>query len=423
MKRILFFGMMLIASLSFAQNAPINFEADGNGATWTWISLDDNATINPVLATVDNPAPGGINTTAKVAKFTATDASQAWALCHSEGIGNFTLGANNSTVKIMVYKSVISDFGVKFEAAGGGSASLEVKVKNTKVNEWEELTFSFAANQGSTYGKIVLIPDFADRTQDNIVYMDNITFSSGQLELTTLSTINFETAGLGASWTWIMAENSDNPALEFVDNPDATGINTSAKVAKFSVRDKGMDWALCHSEGIGSFKLDENTSIVKIMVWKKVISNVGLKFEGAVVKEILVPNTKTNQWEELSFDFSSIEGNIETKIVIIPDFGARTTDDVLYFDNISFSDGTTTAINSNDFENVKIFANRGILNVTCGSDLENGKIEVFNLTGQLITSKMISTTNEQLAIENGFYVVKISDKNNQQVTSLKVFAN
>ena len=32
------------------------------------------------------------------------------------------------------------------------------------------------------------------------------------------STIDFETAGLGAAWTWVVDQNGTNPALEFVAN-------------------------------------------------------------------------------------------------------------------------------------------------------------------------------------------------------------
>jgi hypothetical protein len=36
-------------------------------------------------------------------------------------IGKFTLDTKNSLVKIMVYKTVISDVALKFAVAGGGS--------------------------------------------------------------------------------------------------------------------------------------------------------------------------------------------------------------------------------------------------------------------------------------------------------------
>jgi hypothetical protein len=41
-----------------------------------------------------------------------------------------------------VYKTEISDVALKFEVAGGGSLG-EIKVANTKINEWEELTLTY----------------------------------------------------------------------------------------------------------------------------------------------------------------------------------------------------------------------------------------------------------------------------------------
>jgi hypothetical protein len=40
-----------------------------------------------------------------------------------------------------MYKTEISDVALKFEVAGGGSLG-EIKVANTKINEWEELTLT-----------------------------------------------------------------------------------------------------------------------------------------------------------------------------------------------------------------------------------------------------------------------------------------
>ena len=65
-----------------------------------------------------------------------------------------------------------------------GGAQEEIKVANTKINEWEELTFDFSSRignglDGSTnIDQIVVFPDFQARTSDNIVYFDNIRFTS-----------------------------------------------------------------------------------------------------------------------------------------------------------------------------------------------------------------------------------------------------
>ena len=156
------------------------------------------------------------------------------------------------------------------------------------------------------------------------------------------SPIDFESAGYGASWTWTTFENDDNPALEIVANPDKAGANQSAMVAKFTARKAGQPWAGCeskHGADIGTFKLDANTSQVKIMVWKTVVSDVGIKLvdkSSASLGEIKVANTKTNEWEELTFDFKSREGIEYDQIVIFMDFKARSQDNVCYFDNVVF---------------------------------------------------------------------------------------
>lgn len=173
--------LVLISSLAFAQNVPIDFESGGYGANWTW-TVFENAT-NPPLEIIANPDPTGNNTSATVAKFTALQAGQPYAgtECAHGDIGTFTLDTTNSIVKIMVWKPVISDVGIKF-VRSDGSALPEIKVANTLTNQWEELTFDFTSRIGDPntidQDQIVIFPDFNARTQDNICYFDNITFSA-----------------------------------------------------------------------------------------------------------------------------------------------------------------------------------------------------------------------------------------------------
>ncbi|HJN68892.1 MAG TPA: carbohydrate binding domain-containing protein, partial [Candidatus Marinimicrobia bacterium] len=174
-KFTLVFTMMTVV---FAQNAPIDFEAGGFGANWTWTVFENNT--NPAVEILANPDASAPNTSATAAKFTALVAGQPWAGCetlHGADIGTFNLNETNSTIKIMVYKPVISDVGIKLVKPDGWSLG-EIKVANTVVNEWEELTFDFAAQVTDGYDQLVIFPDFdlAGRTQDNICYFDNITF-------------------------------------------------------------------------------------------------------------------------------------------------------------------------------------------------------------------------------------------------------
>ena len=184
---VLFYVLLKSGGTVLAQNSPIDFETGGYGATWTWTVFENGG--NPSLEIVTNPNTGDINSSATVAKFTALQTGQPWAGCeslHGSDIGTFSLDATNSTLKIMVYKTVISDVGLKFVIPTSGSLG-EIKVANTVTNAWEELTFDFSSHIGLPEAigidQIVVFPDFnlGGRTQDNIIYFDNISFYSNSV--------------------------------------------------------------------------------------------------------------------------------------------------------------------------------------------------------------------------------------------------
>jgi hypothetical protein len=176
------FFLLLGYNVSFAQNAPIDFEASGIGANWSWNVFENGP--NRPIEIVSNPATGGINTSSTVAKFTTQVAGQPYAGVeskHGADIGKFTLSPSNAIIKIMVYKSVKSDVGIKLVVNNGGSTG-EIKVANTEINKWEELTFDFTGKIGeptsTDIDQIVIFPDFQSRSDSNVCYFDNITFSA-----------------------------------------------------------------------------------------------------------------------------------------------------------------------------------------------------------------------------------------------------
>jgi hypothetical protein len=180
------FKFILICLFSFtnvwAQNAPIDFEAEGNGSNWTWTVFEND--YNPGLEIISNPYVEGINNSSTVAKITALQTGAPWVGCesqHGADIGSFSFDENNSTITIMVWKSVISDVGLKF-ASADGAAQPEIKVANTLINQWEEITFDFSPYidvYPVIVDQIIIFPDFDlnGRTQDNIIYFDNISFA------------------------------------------------------------------------------------------------------------------------------------------------------------------------------------------------------------------------------------------------------
>ncbi|MCF6213828.1 MAG: hypothetical protein L3J45_07385, partial [Flavobacteriaceae bacterium] len=170
-----------------------------------------------------------------------------------------------------------------------------------------------------------------------LLFVCSLTFSQSSTH------IDFESALNGNNWIW--TNFNGGSAVSIVANPSATGINTSSNVAKITILQLGDLWAGAWTSDIGTFNLTVSNAVVKMMVYKSVISDVHLKIETATGTnvEIAVANTVTNQWEELTFDFSSLVDLMSaTKLVVMPDWrNTRTQDDIVYFDNVSFSTGTS----------------------------------------------------------------------------------
>jgi hypothetical protein len=157
------------------------------------------------------------------------------------------------------------------------------------------------------------------------------------------TTVDFET--VGTDWTWTIAENGSNPAMTFPANPYSGGINTSAHVAQFTALASGAAWALTFTDNIEPFQFDATNKIVTIQVYKTVTSDVAIKFEGSSpAVELHVANTLVNQWQTLTFDFSGYVGNTYSRLVIIPDFAARSEDHTILMDNIVIPDGNITVV-------------------------------------------------------------------------------
>ena len=239
--------------------------------------------------------------------------------------------------------------------------------------------------------------------------------------------IDFEQGGHGLNWTWTTFENDTNPALEIVPNPDSSSINSSSTVAKFTALQAGEPWAgveSMHGADIGSFSLDNTNCTVKIMVWKPVVSDVGIKFvdaTNAAQPEIKVSNTLINQWEELTFDFSSRIGVypiVKDQIVIFPDFdlGGRSQDNIIYFDNVygSLNNTSTQEINH---EKMRVYPNptKDLIYLENLKSFE--KVEIYDLIGNL------KGTHYQKVIDissfsNGVYLFRLIFENN--TTLIKV---
>ena len=336
------------------------------------ITFDDDlnyiaATSGTDFTVVSNPQQSGINSSATMVGAITNAGQQFEALTVNLDEAIDFSGADK-TITMKVYSEIAYPVLFKLETGVNGERANEVEVNHGGTG-WELLTFNFATNARKSfvngdpengaafvptgqYNSFSIFLDFAG-TSAGTFYIDDILKSGSGIDgggpvasTKTSFPVNLETAANGgAAANWSVFENADNPGLEIISNPDASGANNSATVAKFTARQGGAPFAGTITQLQTPLTLSASNSIVKILVWKSVISDVGIKFENAAggsTGEIKVSNTKTNEWEELTFDFSGVVGDPNntdiTGLVVFPDFKEnRAQDNIVYFDNITLN--------------------------------------------------------------------------------------
>jgi hypothetical protein len=242
--------------------------------------------------------------------------------------------------------------------------------------------------------------------------------------------IDFEVGGTGLNWTWTTFENLNNPPLEFVDNPDPSGINGSLYVAKFTALQLGKPWAgfeSQHGAGIGSFSFDATNCVFRIMVYKTVISDVGLKFassSNAAQPELKKPNTLVNQWEEIEFNVCGLIGvypQVVDQIIVFPDFNLsnRTQDNVIYIDNIGNNGSVSGLENLGSPMALSVYPNpsENAISVLGLNPQEIVKsYSVINHLGQIVARENGTIKNINIqGLQKGHYFLRISTSEREEI--------
>lgn len=152
-------------------------------------------------------------------------------------------------------------------------------------------------------------------------------------------TIDFETTGQDYQFN-VFSTGGDSTDFAVVDNPSMSGVNTSPKVGRLIIHPTGDPWGGIWTNSITPFTITSSNAIIKMWVYKDVISDVNLKLEPPNVDHN-VPNTVINQWEELTFDYTAYIGTTVNVLTLIPDFQlpSRTSGSLNHFDNIDFGQG------------------------------------------------------------------------------------
>ncbi len=366
-----FFLLAFAVVTSQAQTTILDFEAPATSTLFQYFGSPLDGSLNSVE---NNPNASGINTSSKVAKFTKPAVAEVWAGAFSNPNPSIAVDLlANGKVSVKVHMDHIGSLSLKLENSTNGGSNWLGTVANTKVNEWEELVFDpsipsleapFATASGYIYTTVVLFFDFGTAGTGTAVtsYFDDIVARPNSAVV--MPVLDFETAATGTDFQYF-GSPLDGTLTKIVGNPNAAGINTSAKVLEYIKPAVAEVWAGAFSNPNPNTPVDlTNGGQVCVKVHMDHIGNLALKLEGSLSGKPnwiqKVSNTKVGEWEELCFETNlpSLEPPFETatgvyeRIVVFFDFGTAGTGtaDTSYFDDVVVKSSSAPQIRTVTFK-------------------------------------------------------------------------
>lgn len=375
------------------------------------------------LKVVNNPYKNQQNGSDKVGEY--TDPKDEWsALVYDYGQNAIDLTRFNQ-LSLKIYSPKVVPLLFKLE--GGTSPAYEnPMVQVSSANQWVTYNIDFSGQKGKNHKKLsIFFNAGVAHTTDDIYYIDDIQWNS---EPITGCAIDAETAFKAQ---YFANSDLDGKAVEIVDNPKKAGINTSAKVIKFDRRPGGTVFAGAFTDLPAPMKWTNTKYVIRAKVLMDHIGNFSPKVEpgpggSGTAYEVSKANTKVNEWEEISVDFSGkITGTekyyrltffIDLNLAAVPAGG---TSQVSYIDDFVIGDGggcgTTGLFEIKTVEKLQVYPNPATDELFIRNMDKVKRIEITNMLGQQVKTVVFSSvfdiqTISLQGLTKGLYTVSAYDE-------------
>lgn len=296
--------------------------------------------------TVSVPATDPTNGANNVKKTTKTGGAQTWAGTTIGANFNAPIGftATKTQMSIRVYSPAAGlRVRLKVEDKTNPARSVETEAMTQAANTWETLVFDFATpsigtasmNLAYTYDMASVFFDFGNNGTGSVFYWDDVTFLAANV------IPNYLTLPIDFQSTYAYPfVNFGGATATVVNNPDASGINTSSKVGKM-VKGAPEVWAGSFIDLVNPINFTVlRTFKVKVYsprIGAKLLLKVENPTNGAQFYEKEATTTVANAWEELTFDYTAIPAGFYARVVLIFDLGTAgdgSPNFTYYFDDI-----------------------------------------------------------------------------------------
>ncbi|MBL7814328.1 MAG: T9SS type A sorting domain-containing protein [Saprospiraceae bacterium] len=304
-----------------------------------------------------------------------------------------------------------------FKLEGGTSAAKEIWDTLRTANAWQTFNIDFSSVKANNYKNIAIFFNGGTANSGNDIYLvDDIQWKS---EPISGCAINFESAGLTVPFKYFANDTLDGKFARVLPNPKKVGINTSNTVMEFKRLPNSTTFTGGFFDLPAPMKWNTNITI-KAKVLMDHIGNFAAKLEGSPTGpnnvEIAVANTKVNEWEEITVNFTGRVTGKEgyTRLTLFIDLGLAVPTTILtnYIDDIVVGEGscTTTGIfEATKVEALKVYPNPAFDQLYVNNTEGVRRLEVTNMLGQKVKVVTLSNNDNYTlsldGLDKGMYLI------------------
>ena len=138
--------------------------------------------------------------------------------------------------------------------------------------------------------------------------------------------------------------DSDFLSIEYIDNPDKSGINESDRILQITEQPNIEDWAGFFFDLSETVNFPDGKNAISVHVWsrepgQKVLLKLEDSADNSSFTESAVTTTETEKWESLVYNFPATDSGKYDRLTMIMNQGKKNEEEVVYYlDNIAFSE-------------------------------------------------------------------------------------
>jgi hypothetical protein len=366
------------------------------------------------LTVIANSQQGPLNPSNKIGRY--ADPADEWSALSLTKTTALDLSKfNQLSMKVFAPRAGIP---MLFKLEGGTSAAKEIWDTVRTANTWVTFNIDFSSVKANNYKNIALFFNASIANSGNDVYLiDDIQWKS---EPITGCALDFEIADRTLPFKYFANDTLDGKFARVVTNPKKATINLSNNALEFKRLPGGAVFAGGFFDLPAPMKWTTNTISVKAKVLMDHIGNFAAKLEGAnPVIEVFVANTKVNEWEEITVNFTGRgtpvitgkEGYNRLTLFIDLTLPVAGTIQTSFIDDIVIGEGSCGRVGifeNNKVESLKVYPNPAFDALYVDNTEGVRRLEITNMLGQKVKVLNISADNYTVSLDGldrGMYLI------------------